>query len=286
MEGARLRGKPLTLRIWEESDKLFRQAIAEDTGRSFEEARKQRVGFPRAWSWMAYGIAMSYFLGREGSKETLIGEALDLLAISLEGDPHDYQNHWVAAFIHLVNGDVRRVEHHKREALYLNGEDQNTSVMNEMADVLVWLGRPNDAIKWLDRTRQISDWNRWSMAWAFYAKGKDDPIFYDWALREIGQTFGRPGDPNYEFDIDLLAAAVHAQRAAYFDAIGNKDKADRERALASSVKERFVRQNAQNGRKDWKIADEMRRMPFAENDAAQGLRGHWRDGLVKIGLPE
>lgn len=279
MEGARLRGKPLTLAIWEQSDKLFAQAIEEDTGVSFEQSRKERSGFPRAYSWKAYGITMSYFLGREGNKDQLIGEALDLVNIALEGDRFDYQNHWVAAFIHLVNGNTQAVEEHKREALFLNGEDQNTGVMNEMADVLVWLGRPNDALKLLDRTRNISDWNRWSMAWAFYAKAKDDPIFYDWALREIGQTFARPSDENYEFDVDLLASVIHLRKAAIFDQMGDKDAAEKERALAGTGRDRFLAANARQG---WRLSDEQRRMPFAGNEAAQALQRHWLEGVREL----
>jgi hypothetical protein len=283
-EGAKLRGMPLTLAIWERSDKLFRQAIEEDTGLGFEEARKKRTGFPRAWSWKAYGITMSYFLGREGSKESLIGEALDLVGISLEGDKFDYQNHWVAAFIHLVAGNIDRVEGHKREALALNAEDQNTGVMNEMADVLVWLGRPDEALKLLERTRHIGDWNRWSVAWAFYAKAKDDPIFYDWALREIGRTFGRPGDQNYEFDIDLLTAVIRVQKAEIFERQGDKENAEKQRELANLARGRFLAENARQG---WRQSDERRRMPFAANDdAAQALQRHWLDGVAKLGLPD
>jgi tetratricopeptide (TPR) repeat protein len=277
--GVRARALPLTRERWEQSHKYFQEAIAVDTGDSFENAKTGRKGYARAWSWMAYGVALSYHEGWQG--ESAKAEAIDYAKISVEVDKFDYDNHWVAAFVHLLNGDTAKVEEHMNEALYLNEEDLNMSLLNEMADVLVYLGRTDDAIKLLDRARRITDWNHWSMAWSLYFKGKQDPIFYDRALEETRRTFWQPGEPEYEYDIQLLVGAIRVQKEAHFQSIGQSAQAAEERRKAQHAFDRF---RSVDARKDWKLADELRRMPFAKTDAAKANLDHWVDGLKKLGL--
>ena len=80
--GVRARALPLTQERWEQSHKSFQEAIAVDTGGSFENAKKERKGYARAWSWMAYGVALSYHEGWQG--ETAKAEAIDYAKISVE----------------------------------------------------------------------------------------------------------------------------------------------------------------------------------------------------------
>ena len=144
-DGVRARALPLTEDRWEESDKCFREAIELDTELSFDQALAQEKGYPRAWSWMGYGVALSYFEGWRD--KAVIDDAIKYADLSVKLDEFDYENHWVAAFVHLLDGDTTKVEEHMKEALELNEEDLNMGLLNEMADVLVWLGRPDDAIK-------------------------------------------------------------------------------------------------------------------------------------------
>src|SRR4051794_18446587 len=96
-KGIEARKLPITQASWEESDSWFRQAIAEDTQKSFEDAYDARTGYPRAWAWIAYGIALTWLEGWQA--DSMLDLALDYVTIALEGDNNDYDNHWVAAFV-------------------------------------------------------------------------------------------------------------------------------------------------------------------------------------------
>src|SRR5262245_48114641 len=132
--GVRARALPLTEQRWQESHQAFQEAIALDTGLPFAQARTQKVGYPRAWSWMAYGVVLSTFENFAGAGT--FAEAQEYADYSVQLDPYDYDNHWVAAFVNLVNDNSAQAGVHMNEALYLNEEDLNMSLLNEMADIL------------------------------------------------------------------------------------------------------------------------------------------------------
>ena len=117
-------------------------------------------------------------------------------------------------------------------------------------------------------------------AWhgVLYFKGRQDPIFYDRALEETRRTFWQPGELEYEYDIQLLVGAIRVQKEAYFQNIGQSAQAAEERRKAQ---EAFAQFRNADARKDWKLADELRRMPFAKTDAAKANLDHWVDGLKK-----
>lgn len=275
--GVRARALPLTEERWLESHQAFQDAIAIDTGLTFDQARAQKTGYPRAWSWMAYGVVLSFFEKFPGAGT--VAEAIEFADNSVQLDEYDYDNHWVAAFVHLVNGSAEQAEEHMNKALYLNEEDLNMNLLNEMADVLTYLGRTDDAIKLLERARRTTDWNHYSMAWCLYFKGKNDPIFYDRALEETRQTYWQPGEVEYEFDIQLLVAAIHIQKAYYYQGINqpvyeNEQREKAQKALAL----------IQSKRMNWTLEDELRRLPFAAS--GQENRDHWVDALNKLEWPK
>jgi tetratricopeptide (TPR) repeat protein len=278
--GVRARALPLTLERWQASHAWFQQAIEKDTGLTFADARQAGVGFPRAWAWMAYGITMSYFEGWQPS--TALDEALEYATRAVALDPYDYQNHWGAAFVHLVAGNVDQADSHKEEALYLAEEDLNMNLLNEMADVLVFLGSTDAAIALLQRARRVSDWNRWSLAWSYYFKARENPEYYDLALVELENTFWKPGAEQYEIDMQLLVAAVCWRKASLHEANHEPERAQEQRAKSAAALQQFLQ-----ARPNWTIANEHRRMPFATASAsALAARDHWFDALRELGLGE
>jgi hypothetical protein len=275
--GVRARALPLTETRWQQSDQAFRRAIEIDTGLTFDQALEQRKGYPRAWSWMAYGRVLSYFENYPNAGT--IAEGIQYADLSVELDPYDYDNHWVAAFVHLANGSAQQAEMHMNEALYLNEEDLNMNLLNEMADILTYLGRTDDAIKLLERARRTTDWNHYSMAWCLFFKGMDDPIFYDRALEETRKTYWQPGEEEYEHDIQLLVAAIHIQKAANFRSLNQPEYEQEQNDKAQKALALF-----QNRRSAWTRADELKRLPFA--GGGQRNRDHWDDALTKLGWPK
>jgi tetratricopeptide (TPR) repeat protein len=279
-EGVRVRVKPIDMERWAESEGFFRQAIEADTGTDVESAFAARMGFPRAWSWIAYGRALTWLEGWQDGKTEFLDSAVAFAGLGVERDPFDYDTHWVAAFVYLAAGDADRAETHRLEALDLVEEDHNPHLFNEMADILVWLGRADEAHQMLQTTRRITDWNRWSMAWSLYFKAQADPAFYEPALAEAESTFWQPGDERYEDDIQLLIAVITTQQAEMFDAINDPANAAQKRQRAETAYDTFKATT-----EDWTITKELHRMPFGPSAEAQAARDHWIDGLTKLGMP-
>ena len=277
MKGVQARSFPMTQSTWEDSDDWFRQAIAEDTAMSFDDARDAGVGFPRAWAWMAYGLALTAH--EDWQPDSSLPEAVALADLAVQLDENDYDTHWVAAFVQLTNGNSTQAEFHRDEALYLVGEDRNLHLLNEMADVLVWLGKPDDAYMMLKKTRRTTDWNRWSMAWSQYFRARDEPSRYEEALIEAENTFWKPGNEHYEMDMQLLIAAIAIQQADFLDSINLPVEAQLKRDRAIAARDLFL-----THKPNWTLVDEMVRMPFAETQEAQDTKNHWTGGLVKLGF--
>lgn len=274
-QGVQIRKLPLTQQRFEESTKWFKKAIKTDTGLTFNQAKDQDKGYARAWSWMAYGFAMACFEGWEG--QAGLDKAVEYAQRSVNIDQFDYQNHWVASIARLINGEPTVARGHLDKALELCEEDLNMGLRNEMADIYVWLGEPDMAIDLIKQTRRISDWNHWSLAWAYYFKAMNNPDFYDKALEELDKTYWQPGQEPYELDIQLLAAAIHAQQAALHTANGETDQANAKTIMANAALELFKME-----KQNWTITNEQKRMPFAPE--AQALSDHWVDGLTKLNL--
>jgi hypothetical protein len=277
MKGVHARALPMTQPSFVESDGWFRQAIAEDTGLTFQQADDAGIGYPRAWAWMAYGMALT--AQEPWQVGGTIARAVELANRAVLLDINDYDTHWVAAFVHLVNGNSEQARVHRKEALYLVGEDRNLHLLNEMADVLVWQGKPQRAFELLEKTRRTTDWNRWSMAWSLYFLARDVPSLYESALFEAELTFWKPGDPHYEIDIQLLIAAITMRQADWLDANNQPIWADQKRQKSQAALTLFMEQKP-----GWTLLDEMIRMPFAATTAGQSLRNHWSDTMIKLGF--
>jgi hypothetical protein len=278
-KGVHVRSNPITMELWAESEDWFRQAIEEDTGTNLESALAARVGYPRAWSWIAYGRALTWLEGWQDDKAGFLDSAVTFAELGVELDAFDYDTHWVAAFVHLAAGDANRAEGHRVEALDLVEEDHNPYLFNEMADILVWLGRAEEAHQMLEKTRRITDWNRWSTAWSLYFKAQEDPLLYESALAEAEGTFWQPGDERYEDDIQLLIAVIAIQQAEVFDAVNDPVNAELKRQRAETAYDKF-----KSTTENWTIAKELHRMPFGPSPKAQAARDHWIQGLTRLGM--
>jgi adenylate cyclase len=226
---------------------------------SFELATRIDPNAARAWSGIAYNLVQLYLQGWEEADVLARAEAAALRAVQL--DPNDYFTQSYLGFYYLNTDRPELAVKAYETALNLNDDDR--TVFADAAEALIYVGRIDDGIEMLKRARRVPDWHRWDMAWAHYLKGRQNPTSYDDALAELEQLYYQPDDKRYLIDIDLLYAAIYAQK----DDSGN----------AASYLQRFLTR-----RPNWTAEDERRSTAFSN---AEDL-AHWIAGITNAGLPD
>ena len=208
-----IRGFPVTTQAgFDASVELLKKALAADPN------------YPRAKGWLAYAYATGandvwlkkskHKAEAKWTQAKALKVAEGLAKEAVESDEGDYDNHWALAYVQLNKKSFGDAKASYERALDLN--DNNMNLLAEMADGLVHMGRPDDAIEKIFRARRVWDWHRWVLAWAYYFKGRTDPIYYDLALSEIREMYLKPGEAGYTPEVLLLSAALHAQKEAVY----------------------------------------------------------------------
>ena len=191
-------------------------------------------------------------------------------------DVGDYDTHWALANVLINTGRWDEAIACFERALYLGRGENNPSLLVDMADALVHAGQIDRALTMLRHARRIPDWHRWVAAWAYYAKGRADPWFYDLALEELRATYWQPGETRHLADLKLLEAAIHARRAGAQGA--RKSGSPRDADERSSTALRQFRERPELGR--WNLDTARRFAPFRD---AQDME-HWLEGCRLAGL--
>jgi tetratricopeptide (TPR) repeat protein len=258
-QGRRLMTYPVTAGKLQDAAACFRSAIALDAGKSFEECRDQKFGYPKAWGHLGYSVLTAWIEGWESDQAKALQDADDFtgIAISQEHGKLDYDTHWDRAFFLQMKGSTDPEQFNLAVAEYETAMDLNhvdTNLLLEASESYVSAGRHDDALALLDKAgRSIChDWYRWDRAWVYYFKARSDPAFLDLAISEIRSMYWNPGEPQYMYDVQLLLAAIYAQKA-------DKPKADC--AMAMFQKEK----------PGWHVKDEYRARPLKHKDDQKHL---------------
>jgi len=219
----------------------------------------------RAWSLSSFNLVQGWLYGY--SDESVLPRAEDAAIRAVQLDPGDYFTHAYLGFYYLRTGRFALALTAYETALALNDDDR--LVISDAAEAYIYSGDVDTGITMLNRARRIPDQQRWNLAWAYYFKGRTDSSYYGMALAELDQLFYKRGADKYIFDIDLLFAAIHAQKG--------------DASLASdSIAAYRARISKDPHRSTWSVADEASSEMFS--DPVQ--KEHWLDGLRKAGLRE
>ena len=267
-----IRGFPVTTQAgFDESVGLLKKALEADPD------------YPRAKGWLAYAYATGandvwlkkskHKTEAKWTRARALKVAEGLARQAVDADAGDYDNHWALAYVQLNKKDFDGARDSYERALDLN--DNNMNLLAEMADGLVHMGRPDEAIEKIFRARRVWDWHRWVLAWAYYFKGRTDAVYYDLALAEIRQMYLKPGEAGYTPEVLLLTAALHAQKGAAHAKARQARWAAAEKRRARAALKEFKRHWPK-----WTSKDARSAMVFAE--AAD--QRHWMDGVKRAGL--
>jgi tetratricopeptide (TPR) repeat protein len=257
------------VRLFLEAEDAFTTISAEQWGRcreSFERAVELDGDFARALGELSYALIHGVAAGFCDKKESeaVMERAMKLAERAVELDADDYANRWNLAFALMSRKRFDEAVDEYGKALRLfetatDRIDRKPGLLAEMGEALVFAGRPREGMAMIERAiTRVPDWYRWNMGFACYCARE-----YARAIDELGRMYRKPGDPRYVIDVQLLAAACHAQ-------LGADAEAERALDLFRAAKP------------DWTIKQELLRTPF--RNAAD--EAHWIEGLRKAGLPE
>ena len=252
-------------RAYLDGERLFtiidKQQMAKSR-KKFEEAIKLDDNFARAHGYLAYTMTRSVANGWLGEAQLKVAESHARKAVKL--DPYDYATYWDLGYCLIGQGKLKQAltQYDKAMDLYENFTDQldrKHGLLAEVAEAYVFDGRPQDAIKMLERAKRFPDWYHWNLGWAYYS-ARD----YDAAINELECMRCKPGDEGYVMEVQLLLAAAYAQK-------GNATMSKSAIGLFRSAKGRGQNIKSLEGRVKFRNKKD---------------RDHWVDGLRKAGLPE
>ena len=169
----------------------------------FRQALNLDPAFALAFGYLSYTLVQAWLGGWDQSPDTP-RQACELAKKAVELDPAEFDNHWSLAAAYLVCRDYDKSISAYERAAALNPNCPNLLV--DMAECLVYIGRPDEAIANINRAMQLNpmypDWYLWTLGIALYHTGE-----YEKSVAAL--TKGNP--PNLAHRL-LIAAYVRLGR--------------------------------------------------------------------------
>ncbi len=137
--------------------------------------------------------------------EALLDQALELARKAVDLDENESMGYSVLGKIYLQRGSFDLAEKYNRRALEIN--PNNPEHMTDMGDLLIYLGRPEEAIEWLDRAKRTDPffapawyWSTWGLALYLVERYDDAIVAYErstlntpWIAAYIGACHAQAG---------------------------------------------------------------------------------------------
>jgi adenylate cyclase len=134
----------------------------------FSEAIGLDSSFARAYGWLGYAHLEDIQEGWSPDVEKSFEYAIEFASQGVELAPEDYYTHWNLATIYAGKKDFELAQKEFDEALARNPNEADLLV--DVADMLSYQGRPDEAIEHIERAMQlrIPIWYPWSLAFAYF----------------------------------------------------------------------------------------------------------------------
>ena len=175
--------------------------------RLFETARKADPTYARAYASLAWTHALDYEYEWTDQYEEAVAQALALSKKAVELDEKDYRSYWVLGWSYLYSWQHEQAEAAYNKARQMNPSD--TELMAEMASLLIYIGRPQQAIEQLQEAMRRNPFHeRWYveyLGWAYQEAGMakecvdtmkivdPEPVQRDlWLLRILAACYADP----------------------------------------------------------------------------------------------
>ena len=131
--------------------------------------------FAPAYGYLSYTLVQAWLSGWDSSSEQL-RHARELARKAVALEPDNFENHWCLAFAQLYSRQFDLAMATFENALRMN--PHSTGLLNDMADALVFIGKPEEAIAYIQRAMRMnplsSDSLLWTLGIALYHAGRLD----------------------------------------------------------------------------------------------------------------
>ena len=230
-----------------------REANAE-AQRLLDRAIELDPKYAHAHAWKGCVIGQSYVYGWCPDKDLAIKQVAQELEIALALDNNDPDVHRVLAALNLVFDNHDKATYHQQRALSLN--PNNDLIVVQQGELLTWLGRAEDGIEWIHRAMRLNPYHP-ERYWSHLGRAQYTARAYADAIESLSHI-ARP-----DYTHQALLAASSAQ-------LGNKTAATAHAHEVTTLEPGFA------------INKYLTTLHYKQ--AAD--REHYREGLVKAGLPE
>ena len=235
-----------------------------EAGQMFTNAIDLDPGYARAYTLLANTYIWTAFM--EWSTKDVLDKAMECCEKALSLDDNDSRAHAGVGLIMFLRKQDEESENHFQRAMMLNPNDPDVAAFR--ADVLVYLGRWDEALDWINKAKRLNpfhpEYYDWYRALVLYSAHE-----YEQAVKAIKEMMNLD-----RWHHAYLAACyahmnrlddAHSQIAEFVDAIQKEHKERGEAAHPVTLTSASERANRYRNLSD---------------------REHFLDGLRKAGLPE
>jgi adenylate cyclase len=210
--------------------------------------------YAHAHAWKGCVIGQSWIWGWCPDKELALKQVAQELEIALVLDDNDPDVHRVLAALNVTFDNLDKASYHQQRALSLN--PNNDVIVVQQGELLTWLGRAEEGIDWIRRAMRLNPYHP-ERYWNHLGRAQYTARAYADAL----ESFSRIARPDHTHHAFLAASSAQ---------LGNKTAAAAHAREVTSLEPSFA------------INKHLATLHY--KDAAD--REHYREGLIKAGLPE
>jgi adenylate cyclase len=221
--------------------------------RMLDKAIELDPKYAHAHAWKACVIGQSWIHGWAQDPDASMRTAEEELRTALALDDNDADVHRILAAMNINFNDHDKAMYHQERALQLN--PNNDLIVVQHGEMLTWLGRPQEGIEWIRKAMRLNPYHP-ARYWNHLGRAQFTARLYADAVA----SFSRIATPDHSHHAFLAAASAY---------LGNPT------AATAHAREVLTRQP------EFSIAEYMKTLHYKQ--AAD--TDHYRDGLLKAGLP-
>ena len=247
--------------------KIFKHMTRENCAKAsqmFTKAIELDPEYARAHTLLANTHIWSVFM--EWSTKEALGKAMECCEVALAFDDKDSRAHTAIGFVLFLRRQDEESENHFQRAMILNPNDPDIAAFR--ADVLVYLGRWEEALEWINKAKRLNPFH---------------PEYYDWYRALVLYSAHQ-----YEQAVKAIKEMMnldrwhHAYLAACLGQLGRLEEAREEATMFINIREKEL---VERGEPVPASALDLA-LERADRYRNQDDRDHFLDGLRKAGFPE
>ena len=223
--------------------------------RMFKMAVELDPGYAIAHAYCGLAAVMMHREANAGLVPVeILDSSLEQMLTGVRLDPQESRCHRALVIIRLFRGEFDLAEHHARQGLGFNPNDADH--MSLMGLVLTIRGRPEEALGWLEKARRLNPFHP-----PYYDVGLAKTLYLLRRYTDAVRVYTRIPGLNHSIRVQLVASYAHSGQIAE----------------ARAHVEVLLREQPALGAADYIHRD------FAFERPED--REHFREGLIKAGLP-